>query len=76
MKNMDKYDKMIFAIVVIVALSVALYMIFLFTGVLESKFPFGVLIPSWFVILIPIINQKRLEEKKKLNNQNLEDKNF
>jgi hypothetical protein len=76
MKNMDKYERMIIAVIAIVLLATLVYLVSLFTGVIESKFPFGILIPSWFVILIPIINQKRLEEKKKLNNQNREDKNF
>ena len=62
---MDKYERMIFAIIAIVVLSTVLYLLLLFTGVIESKFPFGVLIPSWLVILIPIINQKKLEEKNK-----------
>ncbi|TFG11839.1 MAG: hypothetical protein EU531_11145 [Promethearchaeota archaeon] len=73
---MDKYERMIFAVVVIIVLSTGFYLVLLFTGFIESKFPFLALIPSWFIILIPIINQKRLEEKKKLNNQYREDKNF
>ena len=74
MKNMDKYDKMIIAVIVMIVLSVGLYLVLLFTGVIQSKFPFGALIPSWFVIFIPIINQKRIEDKNKLKNQNPEGK--
>ncbi|TFG09902.1 MAG: hypothetical protein EU535_08675 [Promethearchaeota archaeon] len=68
---MNKYERMIFAVVVIIALSTGFYLVLLFTGFIESKFPFGVLIPSCFIILIPIINQKRLEEERNLKNQNL-----
>jgi len=71
---MDKYDKMIIAVIVMIVLSIGLYIVLLFTGVIESKFPFGFLIPSWFVIFIPIINQKRIEDKNKLKNQNPEGK--
>ena len=72
MKNMDKYDKMIIAIIVIIGLSVGLYLALLFTGFIESKFPFGALIPGWFAIFIPIINEKKIEEKRKLKNLNQE----
>ena len=71
---MDKYDKMIIAVIVIIVLSVGLYLVLLFTGVIESKFPFGALIPGWFVIFIPIIKEKRIEEKRKLKNLNQGDK--
>lgn len=69
MKKMDKYERMMIAVICIVLLAAVLYLSLLFTGVIESKFPFGVLIPSWLVTLIPIINQKKLAEKKKLNNE-------
>ncbi|TFG04007.1 MAG: hypothetical protein EU542_00415 [Promethearchaeota archaeon] len=62
---MDKYERMIIAVIVIIVLSVVLYFVLLFTGFIKSKFPFSGLIPSWFVIFIPIINQKRLEKEKK-----------
>jgi hypothetical protein len=66
MKNMDKYERMIIAVIVIIVLSEVLYFVLLFTGFIKSRFPFSALIPSWFVIMIPIINQKRLEKEKKV----------
>jgi hypothetical protein len=72
MKNMDKYERMMIAVIAIVLLAAVVYLVSLFTGVVESKFPFGVLIPGWLVTLIPIINQKKLAEKKKLNNEMIE----
>jgi hypothetical protein len=63
---MDKYKRLMIALTMIIIISIALYFILLFTGSIEAKFPFGALIPSWLVIFIPIINEKRLKEKKKL----------
>jgi hypothetical protein len=61
---MDKYERMILAIIIIAISSAALYLLLLISGYIETKFPFGILIPSWLIIFIPIINQKRLEAKK------------
>ncbi|MEJ2295843.1 MAG: hypothetical protein P8Y23_13895 [Candidatus Lokiarchaeota archaeon] len=69
---MDKYERMMIAVIAIVLLASLVYLVPLFTGVIESKFPFGVLIPGWLVTLIPIIKQKRLAEKEKLNNEMIE----
>jgi hypothetical protein len=63
---MDKYKRLMIALTVIIVISIVLYFILLFTGSIETKFPFGVLIPSWFVIFIPIINEKRLKEQKNI----------
>jgi hypothetical protein len=67
---MNKYDKMIIAIIMILVLLIGLYLVFLFTGFIESNFPFGALIPGWFAVLFPIINKKRDEEKEKLKKLN------
>ena len=63
---MDKCERMMIALTVIIIIPIVLCFVLLFTGSIEAKFPFGVLIPSWFVIFIPIIDEKRLKEKKKL----------
>jgi hypothetical protein len=65
---MDKYGKLMIGVIALIILSVITYFVLLVMGVIESKFPYGVLIPSWLVVLIPIINQKRIEEENKLRN--------
>jgi hypothetical protein len=62
---MDKYERLIFAVSIIAALSIVIYFVALITGNVNTKFPFVTFIPSWFVIWIPIISQKRLIEKRK-----------
>ncbi len=69
---MDKYERMIIAVIAIVIIAVVVYLVSLFTGIIESKFPFGVLIPGWLVTLIPIINEKKLAEKNKQNYEIIE----
>lgn len=60
---MDKYERLILAIIVIAILSSVIYLIAIIAGIIDSDFPFVIFIPSWAVICIPIITQKRLEEK-------------
>ena len=62
---MDKYERLILAISIIAALLIVIYFVALITGNVKTKFPFVTFIPSWLVIWIPIISQKRLKEKTK-----------
>ena len=65
MENMDKYERLTLAFILIAVLSSVIYFIATITGIIDTDFPFVIFIPSWFVICIPIIAQKRLEEKRR-----------
>ncbi len=60
---MDKYERLILAIIIIAVLSSVIYLIAIIAGIIDPDFPFVIFIPSWAVICIPIISQKRLDEK-------------
>ncbi|MFX1571792.1 MAG: hypothetical protein ACFFB0_03510 [Promethearchaeota archaeon] len=62
---MDKYEKLIGAIILIAVISSVTYFIAIIVGIITTDFPFFIFIPSWGIICIPIITQKRLEEKRK-----------
>lgn len=62
---MDKYQKAIMAIVIIIVFSSILYGILLIIGVFDTYFPFYIFFPGSIVIWIPIIARKRQEELEK-----------
>jgi len=68
---MDKYQKAILAIVlviVILSISYAILIIIEILGPFDSGFPFYILMPSWLpAIWIPIIEKKRQEQLKSQN---------
>lgn len=65
MKNMEKYERLTLAIILIAVLSSVIYIIAIIAGIIDTEFPFVIFIPSWVAIWIPIIAHKRLEEKRR-----------
>ena len=68
---MDKYQKAIVAIVLVIAILSISYAILIISEILgpfNSGFPFYILMPSWLpAIWIPIIEKKRQEQLKQQN---------
>jgi hypothetical protein len=62
---MDKYEKAIIAIVIIVVVSTSIYAILLVFGNIGADFPFIIFFPGNAAIWIPIISRKRLEAQNK-----------
>jgi len=64
---MDKYEKSILAIVLMVGGSSFIYAVLTIFGVFDVSFPFFIFFPGSVVIFIPIIVRKRQEELEKEN---------
>ncbi|MFX1390085.1 MAG: hypothetical protein ACFE9Z_08495 [Promethearchaeota archaeon] len=65
MDCMDKYKRLMLALILIAVISSGIYFIAIIGGVINSEFPYGIFLPSWAIILIPIITRSRSEEKRK-----------
>ncbi|MHA2398566.1 MAG: hypothetical protein ACXADU_06720 [Promethearchaeota archaeon] len=64
---MDKYEKSILAIVLMVVGSSIVYAVLIIFGFFDASFPFFIFFPGSVVIFIPIIARKRQEEIEKRN---------
>ncbi len=64
---MDKYEKSILAIVLMVVGSSIVYVALIIFGVFDASFPFFIFFPGSVAIFIPIIARKRQEELEKNN---------
>ncbi len=62
---MDKYQRAILAIVIIIIVSSVAYLMFIILGDVDTYFPFFIFFPGSVVIWIPIIARKREEELMK-----------
>ncbi|MBY8986082.1 MAG: hypothetical protein KGD65_13485 [Candidatus Lokiarchaeota archaeon] len=62
---MDKYQRAMLAIVIIIVVSSIAYSGYVIFGDVDTYFPFFIFFPSSLVIWIPIIARKREEELMK-----------
>jgi hypothetical protein len=62
---MDRYQKGILAIVIIMVISGISYVVLIILGLVDTYFPFFIIFPGSLVIWIPIIVRKRLNELNK-----------
>ncbi|MHA2391725.1 MAG: hypothetical protein ACXAEX_07130 [Promethearchaeota archaeon] len=62
---MDRYQKGILAIVIIMVISGISYAVLIILGLVDTYFPFFIFFPGSLVIWIPIIVRKRLNELNK-----------
>jgi isocitrate dehydrogenase kinase/phosphatase len=63
---MDKYQEATLVIGSIIVISSITYAMLIIFGIIESYFPFYMIIPGFMVIWIPIIARKRLEEQNRI----------
>ncbi|MHA2051760.1 MAG: hypothetical protein ACW986_19275 [Promethearchaeota archaeon] len=64
---MDKYEKSILALVLMVVGSSIVYLVVTIFGNFDTSFPFFSIFPGSVIIFIPIIAQRRREELEKRN---------
>ncbi|MFW9828432.1 MAG: hypothetical protein ACFFEY_12650 [Candidatus Thorarchaeota archaeon] len=61
---MDKYEKLILALISIAVLSSFIYLIAIIAEFIAPEFPYGIFLPSYAVILIALIAHRRLDKKE------------
>ena len=64
MKGMDIYERLKSALILIASLSSIIYFIAIIMGLIAPEFPYGIFLPGYAIILIPIIAHRKLEKKE------------
>jgi hypothetical protein len=64
MKKMEVYDRFILALILIASISSIIYFLVIIMGITAPEFPYGIFLPGYAIILIPIIAHRKLKKKE------------